>query len=168
VASTRAAIISASAQRPEETPMFAGEFRVYAETGRLFRLPPVVLAAFPPPQEGASRQVILLKSLDSSLWLYQARTWEARLAATRHQLDDQQSRLLMHYVVAESVVAELDGRGRLAIPNALRTYAEISTEVVVIGMYERLELWSPTRWDTYLSRLEDRYEQVLDKILDLL
>jgi MraZ protein len=166
-AATRAAIISASVQRPEETPMFAGEFRVYAEIGGLFRLPPVVLAAFP-PSLGASRQVILLKSPDASLWLYQATTWETRLEATRHQLDDQQSRLLMHYVVAESVVAELDGHGRLAIPNALRTYAEISTEVVVIGMYERLELWSPTRWDTYLSRLEDRYEQVLDKILDLL
>jgi MraZ protein len=148
--------------------MFAGEFRVHAEIGGLFRLPPVVLAAFPPPQEGASRQVIMLKSLDHSLWLYQAQSWEARLEATRHQLDDQQSRLLMHYVVAESVVAELDVRGRLAIPHALRTYAEITTEVVVIGMYERLELWSPTRWDTYLSGLEDRHEIVLGKILDLL
>src|SRR5262245_36927420 len=119
--------------------MFAGEFCVPAEAGRLFRLPPIVLAAFPPLQEGGSRKVIMLKSLDHSLWLYQAQSWEARLEATRQHLDDQQSRLLMHYVVAESVLAELDVRGRLAIPNALRTYAEITTEVVVIGMYERLE-----------------------------
>ena len=148
--------------------MFAGEFRVSAEAGGLFRLPAIIRAAFPPPPEGASQPVIMLKSLDHSLWLYQAQTWEARLAATRQQLDDQQSRLLMHYVVAESVVAELDVRGRLAIPNALRTYAEITTEAVVIGMYERLELWSPARWETYLSGLEDQHEKVLSKILDLL
>jgi MraZ protein len=148
--------------------MFAGEFRVHAEAGGLFRLPPVVLAAFPPPQEGGIRQVILLKSLDYSLWLYQAQRWEARLEATRQQLDDQQSRLLMHYVVAESVVAELDVQGRLVIPTVLRTYAEITTEVVVIGLYERLELWSPTRWETYLSGLEDQHEKVISKILDLL
>jgi MraZ protein len=74
----------------------------------------------------------------------------------------------MHYVVAESVLAELDAHGRLAIPHALRTYAEITTEVVLIGLYERLELWSPTRWETYISGLEDRHEMVLGKILDLL
>jgi MraZ protein len=148
--------------------MFAGEFRVHAEAGGLFRLPPVVLAAFPPPPEGASRQVIVLKSLDYSLWLYQAESWEVKLDATRQQLDDQQSRLLMHYVVAESVLAELDAHGRLALPTALRTYAEITTEVVLIGLYDRLELWSPTRWETYLSGLEDRHEMVLGKILDLL
>jgi MraZ protein len=74
----------------------------------------------------------------------------------------------MHYVVAESVVAELDVQGRLVIPTVLRTYAEITTEVVVIGLYERLELWSPTRWETYLSGLEDQHEKVISKILDLL
>jgi DNA-binding transcriptional regulator/RsmH inhibitor MraZ len=101
--------------------MFAGEFRARAETRGTFRLPPIFLAAMPPLAEGASRQVVFLKSLDRSLWLYQAQSWEAKLAATRQQLDDQQSRLLMHYVVAESVLAELDVRGRLAIPEALST-----------------------------------------------
>jgi MraZ protein len=148
--------------------MFAGEFHARAETRGTFRLPPIFLAAFAPVVEGTSRQVVFLKSLDGSLWLYQAQGWEARLEATRQQLDDQQSRLLMHYVVAESVLAELDVHGRLAIPEALRTYAEISTEVVLVGLYERIELWSPMRWETYLSSLEERHEGVLAKILDLL
>ena len=51
--------------------MFAGEFHARAEAGGLFRLPPVFLAAFPPP-EGGGRPVVVLKSLDRSLWLYQA------------------------------------------------------------------------------------------------
>ena len=88
----------------------------------------------------------MLKSLDRSLWLYQAQGWEAKLDATREQLDAEQSRLLMHYVVAESVLAELDPQGRLAIPKALRTYAEITTDVVLIGLYDRIEVWSPVRW----------------------
>src|SRR5215475_1822425 len=123
--------------------MFAGEFHARAETRGTFRLPPIFLAAFASVAEGTSRQVVFLKSLDRSLWLYQAQGWEARLEATRQQLDDQQSRLLMHYVVAESVLAELDVHGRIAIPEALCAYAEIATEVVLIGLYERIELWSP-------------------------
>jgi MraZ protein len=112
--------------------------------------------------------VVWLKSLDRSLWLYQAQSWKAKLAATREQLDDQQSRLLMHSVVAESVLAELDPQRRLTIPKALRTYAEMTTDVVLIGWYERIEIWSPTRWDAYFSGLEERHEMVLGKILDLL
>jgi MraZ protein len=147
--------------------MFAGEFRSHAEAGGLFRLPSIFLAAFPPPEEAVGRQVGL-KSLDQSLWLYQAQIWEAKLAATREQLDDGQSRLLMHYIVAASVLTEFDAQGRFVLPHACRTYADITAEVVLIGVYERIELWSPTRWEIYLSGLEDRHEMVLGKILDLL
>ena len=148
--------------------MFAGEFHAHAEAGGLFRLPPIFLAAFPPPEAAVGRQVVVLKSLDQSLWLYQAQGWEAKLDATREQLTAEQSRLLMHYVVAESVLAEIDPRGRLAIPKALRTYAEVTTEVVLIGLYDRIELWSPVCWLAYLSGLEERHEMDLGKILDLL
>lgn len=148
--------------------MFAGEFRSSAEAGGLFRLPPIFLAAFPPPEDAVGRQVVVLKSLDPSLWLYPAQVWEAKLAATREHLDDGQSRLLMHYVVAESVLAELDPHGRFTIPHVLRTYAQITDEVVLIGLYDRIEIWSPTRWESYLSGLEERHEVVLGKILDLL
>jgi MraZ protein len=148
--------------------MFAGEFPSHAEAGGLFRLPPIVLAAFPPLEEAVGRHVVLLKSLDRSLWLYQAQGWDAKLDATREQLNAEQSRLLMHYVVAESVLTELDPQGRLAIPKALRTYAKITTEVVLVGLYDRIEVWSPGCWLAYVSSLEERHEMDLGKILDLL
>jgi MraZ protein len=148
--------------------MFAGEFRTHAEAGGLFRLPPIFLAVFSPPEEAIGRQVVVLKSLDPSLWLYPAQIWEAKLAATREHLDDGQSRLLMHYIVAESILAELDSQGRLTIPHMFRTYAAITIEVVLIGLYDRIELWSPTRWEAYLAGLEERHEMVLGKILDVL
>jgi MraZ protein len=148
--------------------MFAGEFHAHAEAGGLFRLPPIFLAAFPPPESAVGRQVVVLKSLDRSLWLYQAQGWDAKLDATREQLTAEQSRLLMHYVVAESAPVELDPHGRLAIPKALRTYAEITTEVVLVGLYDRIELWSPVCWLAYLAGLEERHEMDLGKILDLL
>jgi MraZ protein len=148
--------------------MFAGEFRAHAEAGGLCRLPPIFLAAFPPPEEAIGRQVVVLKSLDPSLWLYPAQIWEAKLAATREHLDDGQSRLLMHYIVAELILAELDSQGRFTISHMFRTYAAITIEVVLIGLYDRIELWSPTRWEAYLAGLEERHEMVLGKILDVL
>jgi MraZ protein len=148
--------------------MFAGEFRARLEASGVCRLPPIFAAAFPPPEDVAGRQVVLLKSLDRSLWLYQAQGWDGTLTAVRARLDDEQSRLLMHYVVAESVLAVLDPHGGFAIPQAFRAYAEITTEVVFLGLYERLELWSPACWEAYVDGLDQRHEQSLGRILDLL
>jgi MraZ protein len=148
--------------------MFAGEFRCSVDEKGRFLLPSVFRSAFPLDPEQAARGVILLKSLDHSLWLYRTQEWEEKLIATRQHLDDEQSRLFMHYVVAESAPSEVDKNGRLSIPKRLRDYAEVDGEVVLLGLYDRIELWSPFRWEAYLSRLEERHEMTLGKILSIL
>jgi len=72
--------------------------------------------------------------------MYRTHDWEAKLSILRQQLDDQQSRLLMHYLVAQSMPSSVDTTGRLAIPPPLMEYANIKGEVVIIGLYDRLEL----------------------------
>ena len=148
--------------------MFAGEFRCTVDEKGRFVLPPAFRAAFPSEEGQDVRSVIVLKSLDLNLWVYPAQEWERKLLATREQLDDEQSRLFMHYVVAESAPSEVDKNGRLCMPKRLREYAEIDSEVVLIGLYDRIELWSPFRWELYLSRLEERHETALGKILSIL
>jgi DNA-binding transcriptional regulator/RsmH inhibitor MraZ len=39
---------------------------------------------------------------------------------------------------------------------------------VLVGLYDRLELWSPSRWDAYLLGLKDQHEFLLEKIVSLL
>jgi MraZ protein len=148
--------------------MFTGEFHCMANRSGLFVLPPVVRIAFPVDGDETSRHVILLKSTEGCLWMYRARDWEEKLATMRHQLDDQQSRLFMHYLVAQSVASHIDQDGRFAIPPPMLEYAGISIEMVLIGLYDRLELWCPARWDDYLGRLEDQHTLVLEKIVSLL
>lgn len=148
--------------------MFAGEFRCTVDEKGRFVLPSIVRGAFPPEEGQEVRRVIVLKSLDLNLWVYHTQEWEQKLIGTRQHLDDEQSRLFMHYVVAESAPSEVDKNGRLCIPKRLREYAEIEAEVVLIGLYDRLELWSPFRWELYLSRLEVQHELALGKILSIL
>jgi transcriptional regulator MraZ len=151
-----------------EDDMFTGEYRCLMDGAGLFVLPGPVRAVFPPGEEEASRSVVLLKSLESCLWMYRTQDWEAKLYALRQQLDDQQSRLLMHYMVAQSMSSSVDIKGRLAIPPPLTAYANIKEEVVLIGLYDRLELWSPVHWEEYLLQLEDQHTLVLEKIVSLL
>jgi MraZ protein len=42
--------------------------------------------------------------------------------------------------------AEIDRQGRIAIPPSLRAFAGLEQEVLVMGMINRVELWSPASW----------------------
>ena len=42
--------------------------------------------------------------------------------------------------------AEIDRQGRMQVPQHLRNYAQLEQEVLVIGMINRVELWSPAVW----------------------
>lgn len=42
-----------------------------------------------------------------------------------------------------------DKQGRISINPALRAYARLDRDVVVIGVRDRLEIWNPPSWETY-------------------
>jgi MraZ protein len=44
---------------------------------------------------------------------------------------------------------ELDGQGRVTIPQRLRSQIGLEREAVVVGVYDHLEIWSGASWDTY-------------------
>ena len=41
---------------------------------------------------------------------------------------------------------ELDGSGRLLLPQSLRDYAQLEKSVVLVGQGKKMELWSEPLW----------------------
>ena len=58
-----------------------------------------------------------------------------------------------------------DKQGRVTIPPALREYAGLSREVVVIGANTRVELWDRAAWDTYLADREQAYAELAEEVI---
>jgi MraZ protein len=76
----------------------------------------------------------------------------------------------MHFVVSEVGTSDVDKTGRILIPGRLRKHVPMDEdlEIIIVGLYNRLEVWNPSEWRRYISRTEDKYEQNLNKILNLL
>jgi MraZ protein len=58
-----------------------------------------------------------------------------------------------------------DRQGRITIPPALREYAALQHECVVIGANTRLEVWDSAAWEAYLSQQEDRFSEASEEVL---
>ena len=96
--------------------------------------------------------------------------WEKVLDRTKTTLDEDQSRLFMHFVVSEAGTSEIDKTGRILIPGRLRKQIPLDEdlEIILVGMYHRMEVWNPSEWRRFIARTEDRYEQNMSKIQNLL
>jgi transcriptional regulator MraZ len=58
-----------------------------------------------------------------------------------------------------------DKQGRITLPPALRAYAGLQRDCVVIGANTRLEIWDTQAWDTYLATQEDSFAEAAEEVL---
>jgi MraZ protein len=73
-----------------------------------------------------------------------AKEIEVRLAQAEH---DAAQRNEVREWSAAVFEAEIDRQGRMPIPAHLRAYAQLEQDVLIIGMINRVELWSPEAWE---------------------
>jgi MraZ protein len=58
-----------------------------------------------------------------------------------------------------------DKQGRVTIPPALRGYAGLERDCVVIGANTRLEIWDTQAWETYLEQSEQQFSDASEEVL---
>mgnify|MGYP005863645307 CR=1 FL=1 len=73
-------------------------------------------------------------------------------------------RLVRRAVFSRSHQAEVDAQGRILIPPALRRFAGLERDVVVIGAGECLEIWSPEALEAYLEQADEHLEPTLESL----
>ena len=100
-------------------------------------------------------RVMALKGEQPCVYLYDLRTWQAVLNEAYRSMDDDESRLFMHRALSDAHLAEVDNLNRITLPASLLEYAGIEKRSVVVGMFNRLELWNPEAWRSYLDTLEE-------------
>lgn len=58
-----------------------------------------------------------------------------------------------------------DRQGRVMIPTALRTYAGLDRDCVVIGANTRIEIWDVSTWESYLAEQEPAFAELSEEVL---
>lgn len=108
---------------------------------------------------------VVTRGIDTCLFLFPKTEWE-KLAGKIANLPLAQanSRAFSRLMLAGAMDVELDAQGRVIIPDYLRAYAGVKKNVVVAGLYNRIEVWDAVVWKKY----KDATEKGSDKIAEQL
>lgn len=120
--------------------MFSGEYaHSIDEKGRL-----TIPARF---RAELARGGIITRGFDQNLLIYPQEYWNAITdVASQLSLTKPEDRLLWRVIYAGATDCQPDGQGRVIVPQYLRDYAGIGTEVVVVGIGKYIEVWSAEAW----------------------
>ena len=132
----------------EVRSLFIGEYRHSLDVkGRI-----IVPSKF---RDGLGDKFVLTKGLDGCLFAYSKEEWanfEEKIKTL--PLTNKDARAFVRFFFAGAVECEIDKQGRTLIPPMLREHAGLNKDLVIIGVSNRVEIWSQEKWDNY-SEAED-------------
>ena len=137
--------------RTEEEAVFLGTFPPKLDEKGRFFLP----AKFRDP---LSSGLIITRQQDRCLAIWPPEVFEAEVAKAATGPSTVQRVRDYQRMVSSGASDELpDSQGRITVPLPLREYAGLAKEIVVIGAYNRLEVWDATRWAEYSAAQEEAF-----------
>jgi MraZ protein len=111
---------------------------------------------------------IITRGIDNCLFVFANDEWEvlaAKLIAL--PLAQANSRAFTRLMLAGASDVEVDAQGRILIPDYLRKYAGLKKEVIVTGLYTRIEIWDEESWKTYKAKTESSSEAIAEQLGEL-
>lgn len=111
---------------------------------------------------------VATKGLDHSLFVYPMEEWQ-RLAQKLRSLPFTRAdaRAFARFFFSGATELEPDKQGRVLLPQLLREHAKITKDVVIIGVSNRVEIWSKEVWEEYSVQASADYEGIAEKMVDL-
>ncbi|MFD2672323.1 division/cell wall cluster transcriptional repressor MraZ [Marinicrinis sediminis] len=141
--------------------MFMGEYHHSVdEKGRM-----IVPAKF---RDTLGSTFVITRGLDHCLFVYPQEEWkvlEQKLKALPLMKAD--ARAFTRFFFSGATECELDKQGRVNIPANLREHGKLSNQAVVIGVSNRVEIWSKEEWENYAHASEESFNEIAEKLVDL-
>jgi MraZ protein len=118
-------------------------------------------------REELGERFVMTRGLDHCLFVYPLEEWSVltqKLKALPFTRAD--ARAFTRLFFSGATECTLDKQGRVNIPATLRKHGHIEKECVIIGVSNRIEIWSRAVWEKYAAESGDDFNEIAEKIID--
>jgi MraZ protein len=131
--------------------MFLGKFRPVIDEKNRLAIPAKFRRTDKPGTD--LKTLIILPGFDGCLMGFAETEWKKFVSERIETLSqsDPENRKKTRFLYSNASECELDKQGRIILPVELKEYAAIEKEVIVIGVHDRIEIWSFDRYSKYTS-----------------
>ncbi|MDD5551682.1 MAG: division/cell wall cluster transcriptional repressor MraZ [Candidatus Pacebacteria bacterium] len=141
--------------------MFIGEYKYLIDEKKRLSIP----SKF---RRELGKKAIVTRGLDGCLFLYSPKEWE-KLAEKlgKLPLGQADARGFQRTMLSGAMETSIDNLGRILIPDYLKKYASLKKKVVIVGLYNHIELWDETRWKQYQQKSEKEVGNMAERLSEI-
>lgn len=141
--------------------MFMGEYHHNLDSkGRL-----IIPAKF---REQVGSEMVFTRGMEGCIFGYPVTEWqkvEAKLAAL--PLTKRNARKFTRFFYSGAMAGEFDKQGRVNLTTTLKKHAGLTKECVIIGVSDRIEIWSAERWQNFSDDASENYDDIAEDLDDI-
>jgi MraZ protein len=147
--------------RKKVSSLLTGEFNHSIDTkGRL-----IIPSKF---REILGEDFVITKGMDGCLYLYPSNEWKTFEEKLRTlPLTNKSARTFTRFFFGSAVDGGLDKQGRVLISSALRTFAGLEKDVVLVGVLDRVEIWDKAKWASNNADVEGNMDDIASQMEEL-
>lgn len=111
------------------------------------------------------KRVVVAPGLDNCLSLFTEKEW----AKISEKLGDSSmlttdNRSFSRFMFGQAVDTDVDANGRILIPEHLKKRSSLGSKVVIIGVQNRVEIWSEVAWKDYKKVVDSQADALAEKL----
>ena len=110
---------------------------------------------------------IVTRGLDGCLFVYPLNEWD-KITEQLNTLPftKKDARAFSRFFLSGATECEFDRQGRINISTPLVTYAKLEKECVIIGVNDRLEIWSKDSWEKFFNDNEKDLSNIAENLFE--
>lgn len=142
---------------------FTSEFEGKLDSKGRLVLPARIKAQLP---ESGDNEMVIRRGFEPCLVLYPMVEFKKVFSRISGLSEfNEEYRTLQRNFFSGTATVELDGNGRFLIPRNMLTYAQLEREAVLVGMGNKVEIWSPALYEKHLIKDAGALSKLAEKYL---
>lgn len=118
-------------------------------------------------REELGESFIITRGLEECLFVYSDSEWNNITKRLNNlPFTKKDARSFMRFFLSGATAAEFDKQGRINITSPLISYADLKKECVIIGVGDRLEIWSAEKWNSFYEENKDNLSNIAEDLFD--